>query len=84
MKNTIRTTIRIRKDLLDQSKMIAVQEATSLQEIINQTLARGLTHISDLKSRKKAMAKIDNFRQLVAGKKINLQALLTENKAVQK
>lgn len=80
MINSVRTTIRIRKDLLHLSKLEAVKSGTSLQEIINQTLAVGFRHVSDLNLQKRAMAKIDKFRDRMANQKINVQKLVDENK----
>lgn len=76
MQNAVRTTIRIRKDLLDQSRLLAIRRGTNLQEVINSTLAKGFGHISDLDSQKQAMVKIDKFREDLAGRKINLKKLL--------
>jgi len=76
MKNFVRTTIRIRKDLLDQSRSLAFERNTSLQEAINETLAQGLENVSDLNSRKKAMQSINQLRASLSGKDINLHNLL--------
>ncbi len=81
MQTTIRTTIRIRKDLFDQSRLLAVKKGTSLQEIINSTLALGLAKVSDLESSKKSMGKIDKFRLSLSDKKINLDNLLYKSKS---
>ena len=80
MQNTIRTTIRIRKDLLNISRQYALNRGASLQDTINAALAAGFQRISDLESRKQAMAKIDQFRESLRGKKINLQEILQESK----
>lgn len=80
MQATVRTTIRLRKDLFDQSRLIAFHQRTSLQEVINNTLATGFGHISDLNIQKEAMDKIDEFRESLRGKKINTQKLVEENK----
>lgn len=77
---TVRTTIRIRKDILDQSRMLALQKGASLQDIINETLAHGYKHVTDLNTQKKAMAKIDQFRQKMSKKNIDLKELLKESK----
>lgn len=77
---TVRTTIRIRKDLLDQSKMLALRRETSLQEVINDTLARGFGHISDLNTHKQAMARIDRFRESYKGRRFNVKKLVEDNK----
>lgn len=80
MRDTVRTTIRVRKDLLDQSKLHALKQGTSLQEVINQTLAKGFEHVSDLNLQEQALAKIDKFRESLVGRKINIQKLVEENK----
>jgi hypothetical protein len=84
MQTTVRTTIRIRKDLLDQSKLIALKKGVSLQEIINDTLAMGFGHISDLNTVEEAMERIDAFRESQVGKKIDLKKLLAESKKDQR
>ena len=63
MQTTIRTTIRIRKDLLDQSRRIALERGMHLQDVINDTLAIGYGHVSDLNRTKNAMKVIDTFRE---------------------
>lgn len=80
MNNTVRTTIRIRKDLFDQSRLLALKRNTSLQEVINNTLARGFGKTSDLSRHQRAMAIIDSLRKKMKGKKINVQELIDENK----
>ncbi len=80
MQTTVRTTIRIRKDILDQSKLIAFKKGTSVQEIINSTLALGLGKVSDLDSNKEAMNKIDRFRVSLSNKKNDWQDLLNASK----
>lgn len=77
---TVRTTIRIRKDLLDQSRLLALRRETSLQQVINDTLAQGFGHITDFDIHKEAMARIDEFRTRFRGKKINVKKLIEENK----
>ena len=84
MINTVRTTIRIRKDLFDQSRLLALKRNTSLQEVINDTLIRGFRYITDMDRHKEAMVAIDTFRESMRGKKINLQKLLQQNKKDQK
>ena len=84
MQTTIRTTVRIRKDLLDQSRFLALNRGTSLQEVINNTLALGFGKVSDLGSAKKAIAKVDKFRNNLSDKNIDLQRLLDLNKEDQK
>ena len=81
MQTTIRTTVRIRKDLFDQSRLLALKNGTSLQEIINSTLALGLGKVSDLESNRKAMAKIDKFRMSLSDKKFNLEDLLNKSRS---
>lgn len=76
MQNTIRTTIRLRKDLLDQSRFIALKRSSTLQDTINQTLALGLGHISDIAIREKEIAKIDKFRESLGHKQVNVKQLL--------
>lgn len=78
--DTVRTTIRIRKDLLDQSRILAIRRSTSLQNIINESLAKGLGEVSDLNRHKRAMEIIDRLRESLKGKKVNVQALVDENK----
>lgn len=80
MQTTIRTTIRIRKDLIDQSRLLAFQRDASLQDVINETLALGFGHISDLDTQQEAMAQIDSFRKSLKGKKFNTKRLMEENK----
>lgn len=80
MQDAVRTTIRIRKDLLRQSKSLALHRGTSLQQVINDTLASGFKHVSDLNSHVQAMARIDEFRESLKGRKINIRELLEENK----
>lgn len=79
MQTTVRTTVRIRKDLFDQSRLLALKKGTSLQEVINTTLALGLGKISDLVSIKEAMMKIDKLRLSLADKKISLEDLLNKS-----
>jgi len=81
MQTTTRTTVRIRTDLFDQFRLLALQKGTSLQEVINTTLALGLGKVSNLDSDRKAMAKIDTFRISLADKKINIEDLLDKSKS---
>ena len=76
---TVRTTIRIRKDLLDQSRFLALRRDTSLQEVINDALAQGFGHITDFDVHKQAMARIDKFRDSLKGR-IDTKKLVEENK----
>lgn len=80
MQNAVRTTIRLRKDLFDQSRLLAFQRGTSLQEVINNTLATGFGHISDLNLQRDAMDNIDKFRESLKGKNINTRKLVEANK----
>jgi len=80
MQNTIRTTIRVRKDLLDHSRLLAFKRGVSLQDVINEALALGFGHISDLNIHREAMARIDNFREKLRGKKIDIEKILRESK----
>lgn len=80
MQNTVRTTIRIRQDLLKQSKLLAVHRGTSLQEVINDVLAKGFGRVTDLATHKRAMAKIDTFRKSLKGQKIDVEKLIEDNK----
>ncbi len=80
MQNAIRTTIRLRKDLLDQSRLVAIQENTSVQNVINSTLAKGFGRISDLEKRRIIMKRIDNFRKSISGKNINAQRVYEASK----
>ncbi|KKS12062.1 hypothetical protein A2617_04705 [Candidatus Daviesbacteria bacterium RIFOXYD1_FULL_41_10] len=77
---TVRTTIRIRKDLLDQSKLLALRSDTSLQQVINDALASGFGHISDFDIHRQAMARIDKIRESLKGRKFNVKSLVEENK----
>jgi len=77
---TVRTTVRIRKDLFDQSRLMAFQRGTSFQEVINSTLATGFGHISDLNVHREAMARIDEFRESLKGKKIKIEKILRDSK----
>lgn len=81
MQTTVRTTIRIRANLFDQFRFLALKKGTSLQEVINNTLALGLGKISDLDSDRKAMSKIDTFRISLENKKISLEDLLDKSKS---
>ncbi len=80
MQTTVRTTILIRKDLLDQSRMLALQKGASLQDVINETLAHGYKHVTDLNVQKKAMAQIDHFRQKGSKQNVDLNKLIKESK----
>ena len=80
MQATVRTTIRINKDLFDQSRLLAFQRGISLQDVINETLAVGFGHVSDLNIHKEAMARIDNFRESLGGKKVDIKKIIRESK----
>lgn len=88
MQTTVRTTIRIRKDLLDQSRMLALKRGTSLQEVINDILLKGYgNHITDFDIHdvhQEAMANIDKLREDIRkrlkGKSINTKKLIEQNK----
>lgn len=88
MQTTVRTTIRIRKDLLDQSRLLALKQGTSLQEVINSVLLKGYNnHITDFDihdPHQEAMANIDRLRESIRkslrGKKINVEKLIAQNK----
>lgn len=77
---TVRTTIRIRKDLLDQSRLLALRRDTSVQEVINEALSRGFSHITDFDIHKQSMARIDKFRESLKGRKIDIKKILRESK----
>lgn len=80
MQTIVRTTIRIRKDLFDQSRLLSFRQGRSLQQVINDTLALGFGRISDLDSQVEAMEKIDDFRKSLMGKKININRLLSDSR----
>ncbi len=84
MQAAIRTTVRLRKDLFDKSRLMALEKGTSMQEVINTTLALGFGKVSDLESSKQAMAKIDKFRISLSDQEINLQNLLKASRSQQK
>ncbi len=84
MQTTVRTTIRIRKDLLDQSRMLAFNKGKSLQDVINETLAIGYKFVTDLSGTKDSINQIDNFRQSMVKKNINLTKLIEASKFDQK
>ena len=62
MQNTVKTTIRIKKDLLNQSRLLALAKGTSVQAIINEILTIGYKHVTDFRTVKEAMKQIDTFR----------------------
>ncbi len=84
MQTTVRTTVRIRKDLLEQSKLLALKEGASLQEVINNALALGFGKISNFETNKQAMKQIDKFRNKLTSKNVNLEKLFKYNKLDQK
>lgn len=81
MLQTVRTTIRIRKDLLHQSKLLALKQGSSLQEVINDMLLKGFdNHITDFDLHQQAMENIDRFRESLKGRKINLKKIIEISK----
>lgn len=66
--------------MIDQLRLLAFNRDISLQDVINETLALGFGHISDLDIQRDAMARIDKFRESLKGKKIDLQKILQESK----
>lgn len=81
MQGTVRTTIRIRKDLLDQSRRLALERGTNLQDVINDVLARGYGDVTDLNRHKQAMLTIDSIRKTLSQNgKIDTNALIKESK----
>jgi len=84
MQTTVRTTIRIRQDLFDQSRLLAFKKGTSLQDVINEGLAIGYKHITDLNLAKQSMRQIDTFRERMKNKNIDLKNLLEASKNEQK
>lgn len=81
MLQTVRTTIRIRKDLLDQSRLLALKQGSSLQEVINDILLKGFdNHITDFDLHQQAMKNIDRFRESLKGRKINVKKILEISK----
>lgn len=79
---TVRTTIRLDKDLLDQYKMLALKKGTSLQAVVNTVLRQSYPQVASLKTRRELMARIDRFREEAYKKHgyINTQELIDENK----
>lgn len=85
MQTTVRTTLRIRKDLLDQSRLLALKQGSSLQDVINEILVKGFgNHITDLDIHKEAMQNIDRLRGKirngVKSKSISTKKLIEQNK----
>lgn len=80
MQNIVRTTIRVRKDLLDHSRLLAFKRGVPLQDVINEALALGFGHVSDLSLQKQALSRIDKFRESLKGKKIDIKKILSESK----
>lgn len=80
MQTLIRTTIRVRKDLFDQSRMLAFKRGISLQDVINETLALGFAHVSDLNLHQQAINRIDKFRQSLNDERINIDKILKQSK----
>jgi len=84
MQNMVRTTIRIRKDLISQSRMIALKRSSSLQSVINDTLAAGFGHVTDFNIVNQSMKKIDDFRKSLTSKNVKLGKLLKISKDEQR
>lgn len=81
MQNTVRTTIRIRKDIIDQSRLVALKKNASLQNVINDTLAVGFKHVTDFNAAHESMKQIDNFRQSISlSKNVKLADLIKISK----
>lgn len=80
MQTTVRTTIRIKKDLLRQSRLLALERSTTLQAVLNELLAQGLGHVSDFNRHKEAMGRIDQFRESLRGRKIDIEKIILQNK----
>ena len=82
MQNIVRTTIRIRKDLLDLSKLLALQKGVSMQQVINEMLEYGFDQLPKKKSRREIMDEIDRMREEIYQKHgyINTQELVDANK----
>ena len=77
MQNTTRTTVRIRTELLDKSRLIALKQNTSIQDVINEALTVGFKHITNIKGTENSFRTIDKFRKNTANKKIDLKKLRT-------
>lgn len=84
MQNTVRTTIRIRQDLFDLSRLLAFKNGIALQDVINNALAIGYKHITDLNLAKQSMRKIDTFRESLENRNIDFLKLLEISKNEQK
>lgn len=81
MQNTVRTTIRIRKDIIDQSRLVALKKNVALQDVINDTLAVGFKHVTDFNAVNQSMKQIDDFRQSFSvSKNVKLAGLLRISK----
>ncbi len=81
MQATVRTTIRIRKDLLDQSRLLALKQGSSLQNVVNEMLLKGFgNQITDFDLHQQAMKNIDRFRESLKGRKINVKKILALSK----
>ena len=82
---TVRTTIRIRKDLMELARKAARENSTNLQKVVNDTLARGFTYAPDLNKRKKLMSELDVLRAKIKRKygNINTEELINKNKKEQ-
>lgn len=81
MQTLVRTTIRIRKELLDQSRLLALKQGTSLQDVVNEMILKGFgNQITDFDIHQQAMKNIDKFRESLKGKKINVKKILELSK----
>ena len=81
MQATVRTTIRIRKDLFEHSRRLAFERGTSLQDVVNIALERGFRNSSDVNRHIQAMCTIDTIREkLGRTRSIDVQALVRANK----
>lgn len=68
MDKTERTTIRIKSVLIKQARDMAHNQSTSLQEIINMLILRGIQDISDNSRRLEIGKRIDEIREGLKGK----------------
>lgn len=77
---TIRTTIRINKDLYEQSKLAAFHQGISFQDVINNTLSKGFGTVEDLNGRKQIFDQIRLFQQKAIKAKLKASDVLKESK----
>ena len=80
MQNIVRTTIRIRKDLLDLSKLLALQKGVSMQQVINEMLEYGFDQLPKKKSRREIMDEIDKIRAGISMTNKQVAEILAMNK----